>query len=104
MQLVDLGHTYERRAGIRPSDFVAFVEQTKVEDPSPAKVRVMTIHQAKGLQFDIVVLPELDVLPPGQARRSGRRPATSHRAHRTRLPARPAGVAAAVAARVSTII
>ena len=39
----------------RPSDFVAFVEQTKVEDPSAAAIRVMTVHQAKGLQFDIVV-------------------------------------------------
>ena len=34
--------------------------------PATADVRVMTVHQAKGLQFDIVVLPELDVGMTGQ--------------------------------------
>ena len=28
--------------------------------PEAASVRVMTVHQAKGLEFDVVVLPELD--------------------------------------------
>src|SRR5262249_25050371 len=32
----------------------------QVPDPTGANVRVMTIHGAKGLQFDVVVLPELD--------------------------------------------
>ena len=32
----------------------------------PAAVRVMTVHQAKGLEFDMVVLPELEVDPVGQ--------------------------------------
>ena len=36
------------------------VKKTKVEDPTATQVRVMTVHQAKGLEFDIVVLPELD--------------------------------------------
>ena len=30
-----------------------------MEDPSGARVRVMTVHQSKGLQFDVVVLPNL---------------------------------------------
>ena len=30
-----------------------------VEDPSSAPVKVMTVHRSKGLEFDIVVLPEL---------------------------------------------
>jgi ATP-dependent exoDNAse (exonuclease V) beta subunit len=59
-QLVALGYTFGQRAGVRPSQFVTFVQQTKVEDPTATQVRVMTVHQAKGLQFDIVVLPELD--------------------------------------------
>jgi hypothetical protein len=37
------------------------VQNHRVEDPLAAPVRVMTVHQAKGLEFDIVVLPELDV-------------------------------------------
>ena len=35
------------------------MEKQRVEDPSGAKIRVMTVHQSKGLQFDIVVLPQL---------------------------------------------
>jgi len=39
----------------------------RLEDPVTASVRVMTIHKAKGLQFDIVILPELDVNMVGHA-------------------------------------
>jgi len=67
LQLVELAYGYEPQATERPTDFVAYVGAKKVEDPSAASVRVMTIHQAKGLQFAIVVLPELDVPLEGQA-------------------------------------
>lgn len=60
MQLVELAYAYEPEATLRPRDFVEYVESKRVEDPSSANVRVMTVHQAKGLEFDIVVLPELD--------------------------------------------
>jgi len=60
LQLVELAWQYEARATLNPLDFVHYVEETKVESPSSADVRVMTVHQSKGLQFDIVVLPELD--------------------------------------------
>ncbi len=87
-QLVALGYTFGPRAGVRPSQFVAFVRETKVEDPSATRVRVMTVHQAKGLQFDIVVLPELDQpLKSRTAARAGRGTAAADRPDRTRLPA-----------------
>ena len=60
-QLVELAIRYDARATLRPTDFVRLVEAERVEDPTAAPVRVMTIHQSKGLEFDIVVLPELDV-------------------------------------------
>jgi ATP-dependent exoDNAse (exonuclease V) beta subunit len=60
-QLVAFAARYDADATLRPADFVAQVRATKLADPSRAQVRVMTIHQAKGLEFDVVVLPELDV-------------------------------------------
>jgi len=66
LQLVELAYAYEPAATARADDFVRLVAQRRVEDPSSADVRVMTFHQAKGLQFDIVVLPELDTRLVGQ--------------------------------------
>ncbi|MFP3947264.1 MAG: UvrD-helicase domain-containing protein, partial [Longimicrobiales bacterium] len=61
-QLVELGFAWDGKSPtLRPGDFVRFVETEKVEDPTAAAVRVMTVHQAKGLEFDVVVLPELDL-------------------------------------------
>ncbi|MEZ5941572.1 MAG: UvrD-helicase domain-containing protein [Planctomycetaceae bacterium] len=59
-QLVSLGDTFDIRASLRTRDFIRFVETQKIADASEAPVRVMNIHQSKGLEFDIVVLPELD--------------------------------------------
>ena len=43
---------------LRPSRFVAYIgDEIKVADQSSARVRVMTIHKCKGLEFDVVVLP-----------------------------------------------
>lgn len=61
MQLITLAEAYdESGATLRPSFFVQAVQSAKVEDASPARVRVMTIHASKGLEFDAVVLPDLD--------------------------------------------
>ena len=65
-QLVELGYTHEADATSRVDDFIELVRQRRVQDPMSSDVRVMTVHQAKGLQFDIVVLPELDVKLTGQ--------------------------------------
>ncbi len=59
-QLVEVAFRFEDSATLRPSAFVSYVQRERVEDAVAADVRVMTIHQSKGLEFDIVVLPELD--------------------------------------------
>lgn len=59
-QLTEVAYAYQSSATLRPRDFVEHVNHIKVADPSSDLVRVMTVHQSKGLQFDIVVLPELD--------------------------------------------
>jgi ATP-dependent exoDNAse (exonuclease V) beta subunit len=60
-QLVDLGYAFDRRGELRTAAFLDFVRETKVEDPSSTQIKVMTIHASKGLEFDAVVLPELDL-------------------------------------------
>ncbi|MEA1952688.1 MAG: UvrD-helicase domain-containing protein [Planctomycetota bacterium] len=60
VQLVEMAYGYEADATSRPGDFAEMVENRRVEDPTSASLRVMTVHQSKGLQFDIVVLPEMD--------------------------------------------
>ncbi len=61
-RLIELAERYdaEPSEALRPSRFVEVVESTKVEEPSSAQIRVMTIHKSKGLEFDAVVLPEID--------------------------------------------
>jgi ATP-dependent helicase/nuclease subunit A len=59
LQLVELGFQWDGERTLRPADFVRLVENQRVEDPSGARIRVMTIHQSKGLEFDVVVLPHL---------------------------------------------
>lgn len=58
-QLVDLAEIHDAEPGLRPADFADEVRAKKVSDPSQARVKVMTIHASKGLEFDAVVLPEL---------------------------------------------
>ena len=59
-QLVAFAHAYDRRPAVRISDFIERVRFKHVDDPSSSNVRVMTIHQAKGLEFDVVIMPDLD--------------------------------------------
>ena len=58
-QLIQLAYKYEKFNATRLTDFIAFVHAEKVSLPRPSKVRVMTIHQSKGLEFDAVFLPAL---------------------------------------------
>ncbi|MCD0460127.1 UvrD-helicase domain-containing protein [Roseiconus lacunae] len=66
-QLTQLTINYENNAPPRIRDYVRMVREKRVERPQAASVRVMTVHQSKGLEFDAVVLPELDGSLSGQS-------------------------------------
>lgn len=58
-QLVELADNFQPMATLRTADFIRYVEKQRMDSPSRSAVRVMTIHQAKGLQFDVTILGEL---------------------------------------------
>ena len=59
-QVIELGWKFDAHPTARTRDFIALIESERVEAPTEDLVRVMTIHKSKGLEFDIVVLPELN--------------------------------------------
>lgn len=59
-QLKELAFAFDKNQGARVEEFIRFIEQQKIDDASADQVRVMTVHQSKGLEFDVVVLPDLD--------------------------------------------
>lgn len=59
-QLMQLGYRYDAMGADSIFGFVEYIEQHKVALPGASKIRVMTIHQSKGLEFDAVFLPTLD--------------------------------------------
>lgn len=65
-QLVDQAYAFEAKLSLRASDFVDHLRSNRVEAPGGARVRVMTVHASKGLEFDAVVLPELSATLVGQ--------------------------------------
>ena len=58
-QLVEQAYLFDEDRTPRIVDFISRIEHTTVELPSEAQIRVMSLHKSKGLEFDIVVLPEL---------------------------------------------
>ena len=60
-KLSELAYRFDEQAfGTRTRPFLETVEASRLASPSAAFIKVMTIHGAKGLEFDIVVLPDLD--------------------------------------------
>ncbi|MDR0522048.1 MAG: UvrD-helicase domain-containing protein, partial [Planctomycetaceae bacterium] len=59
-KLQELAYRFDSRAsGVRTRLFIETVKAERTETQTSGVVRVMTIHGAKGLEFDIVVLPDL---------------------------------------------
>lgn len=79
-KLIELAFRYqESEPNVRLDRFIKTVRETKIESPSDSTLRVMSLHKSKGLEFDIVVLPELDA-PLDRSRSSfvvGRKTPTS---------------------------
>ena len=59
-QFIECAHRFDTFRRIQIQEFVEFVESVKVSIPGGSSVRVMTIHQSKGLEFDAVFLASLD--------------------------------------------
>ncbi|MBP5620684.1 MAG: UvrD-helicase domain-containing protein, partial [Thermoguttaceae bacterium] len=60
-KLVEYAYSFQTKADHEDVDqFVQAIKEMKIESPSAATLRVMSLHKSKGLEFDIVVLPELD--------------------------------------------
>jgi len=65
-QLLDVAREYDARSPARPSDFATHVRKRRIERPGGSSVRVMTIHASKGLEFEAVILLELDAAQGGR--------------------------------------
>ena len=71
--LVAAAASFDQR-GVRDADaFIRFMDQYEINEPAAENaVRVMTVHQAKGLEFDLVILPDLQPSRGGDMRQSGK--------------------------------
>jgi ATP-dependent exoDNAse (exonuclease V) beta subunit len=61
-KLTELARNFQKTAsGVRTERFVKMVQAKKIESPTASPIRIMSVHKSKGLEFDIIVLPDLDV-------------------------------------------
>jgi len=60
LQLVDQAYRFDAAEQSQINEFLDRIESTRVALPGESKIRVMTIHQSKGLEFDAVFIPALD--------------------------------------------
>ena len=107
-KLVRLARDFDRQENFTLGDFVARLradldnppreEQAATTDEDSPTIRLMSIHQAKGLEFPIVVIPDLNRKPnprtpflglhPTSAWSSGRRESSRPRATTGPSPSR----------------
>lgn len=60
-QFIRAAYDYQSNYSGRLRDFEEAVLRGRVALPTEAQVKVMTVHKSKGLEFDAVFLPELDI-------------------------------------------
>jgi ATP-dependent exoDNAse (exonuclease V) beta subunit len=65
-QLLDVAREFDAHGPRRLSEFVTHVRTRRVERPGGPGVRVMTIHASKGLEFEAVVLVDIDAPSGGR--------------------------------------
>ena len=61
-QLIKQTHLCERTTPTRTRDLLTHLTGTRVEFKSTSNIHILNIHQAKGLEYDAVILPELHIL------------------------------------------
>ena len=76
-KIIRLARDFDRQGGFTLAEFVARLradlenepreEQAATTDEAGASIRLMSIHQAKGLEFPIVVLPDLARSSPSRS-------------------------------------
>lgn len=59
-QCVEQSHLFRATEPTRLSEFNRWLEHVELEGGKSERVRVMTVHQSKGLEFDVVLLIDLD--------------------------------------------
>ncbi len=58
--LEEMANQYDSHGSTRTDEFIDYITDTSLKNVFKTRIRVMTYHQAKGLEFDIVILPKLD--------------------------------------------
>lgn len=51
---------FERKGGKATADFITILKYSFIESPASNKIRIMTYHKSKGLEFDAVFIPFTD--------------------------------------------
>ncbi|MFZ4116310.1 MAG: UvrD-helicase domain-containing protein [Chthoniobacterales bacterium] len=59
-QFIEMAHRFDARGGGTPSELVKKAREERVESPLSHGVRVLSMHAAKGLEFESVILMDLD--------------------------------------------
>ncbi len=69
-QFIEAAREFDAAGSRDVAEFAAFMKQHALHEPgNGAMIRVLTVHKAKGLGFDVVVLPDLEGTKLAQRRR-----------------------------------